>query len=57
MVFRSEASGVEVVVAIESMSRQTFWSEDLQTIQDFLKEEIDRNLGQRMERCLRQKIM
>ena len=55
MVFRSEASGVEVVVALESMSRESFWHEDLQTIQAFLKEEIEWNLGQRMERCLHQK--
>ena len=53
MVFRSEASGVEVVVAFESMS---FWHEDLQTIQAFLKEQIDWNLGQRMERRLHQKM-
>ena len=45
MVFRSEASGVEVVVVMESMSVKTFWTRDLQTVKDFLDERLDWNLG------------
>ena len=46
MVFRSEASGVEVVVVVmESMSDKTFWTRDLQTVKDFLDESLDWNLG------------